>query len=142
MSEQAVQQYIPLDVPLPPVSNKTVFSDEQWKVFMALADTVIPSIRSRGQSNSITDKIVPASDLERAVSALTASIPGPDATQLARQYLEERPSENPKFKIGVQRLFSEFVPEEGVKGLSLILNALTYVPRLSWQVVRDFRRLS
>lgn len=127
MSAQAVQQYIPLDVPLPPVSNRTVFNDEQWRVLLALADTVIPSIRSRGQPNSITDKIVPAEDLERAVSSLASNIPGPDSSRLARQYLEERPSENPNFKTAVQRLFSEFVPEEGISGMSLILTALTYV---------------
>lgn len=128
MSEQVLQQKnIPLDVPLPPVSNEAVFSDEQWRVFMALADTIIPSIRSRGQQNSLTDKIVPAADLDRAVSSLAANIPGPDASRLARQYLEERPSENPNFRIAVQRLFTEFVPEEGKSGLSLVLNALSYV---------------
>lgn len=128
MSEQAVQQqYIPLDTPLPPVSNKAVFTEEQWRVFMALADTIIPSIRSNGQQNSVTDKIVPASDLDRAVSTLAANIPGPDARRLAREYLEERPSQNPNFKIAVHRLFSEFLPQEMNNGMSLVLNALSYV---------------
>lgn len=126
MTEQSVS-YTPLDVPLPPISTETVFSDLQWETLLTLADTVIPSIRGDGsQSNSSTHKVVRSSDLERAVSTLAASIPGPDATQLARRYLEERPSDNPQFKAAIQRLFTEFVPEEGKNGMSLILKALKY----------------
>lgn len=123
MTEQAVS-YAPLDVLLPPISTETIFSDLQWKTLLALADTVIPSIRSHGSRS--TDKIVRSSDLERAVSTLAASIPGPDATQIAQRYLEERPSDNPQFKAAIQRLFSKFVPEEGKSGISLVLNALKY----------------
>lgn len=99
---------------------------------MALADTVIPSIRGRGQPNSMTDKIVPAiwNRLHR---------------HWQHRHLRRIPrgtsSDTPNFKIAVQRLFSEFVPEEGKSALSFILNALTYAPSpLSSQAVRNGRR--
>lgn len=124
--EQFDASYTPLTAPLPPLNTAQIFTDQQWQTLLALADTVIPTIRAREAPHSSSDKVVAASELDKAVASLTDSIPGPDAKQLAIRYLEERPSANPLFKEAIQRLFSDFVHDEGKNGMSLILNALKY----------------
>lgn len=121
-----MDSYVPLDVPTPPVPDAQVFTELQWKTLLSLADTVIPSIRTEATARP-SDKVVTASQLNAAISTLASSIPGPDSVQTATKYLEENASSNPQFRLTIQRLFSVYVPEEGKKGLSFILNALKYV---------------
>ncbi|RAL05541.1 long chain fatty alcohol oxidase [Aspergillus ibericus CBS 121593] len=116
--------YVPLDVTLPPVPSTQIFTDQQWTTLMALADTVIPSIRSPTAYKSASTKVIPHSDLNRTLSTLTRSIASPDAATIAIQYLEEDASSNPRFREGLERLFSQYVHEEGRNGLAFILNAL------------------
>ncbi|GMG11528.1 unnamed protein product [Aspergillus oryzae] len=126
MAEQAVA-YTPLEVPIPPVPTKEIFSELQWATLMSIADTVIPSIRGPNAPKSFTTKVIPQAQFDASLSSLTASIPGSDATSLATQYLEENASSNPRFRPGLQRLISEYVHEEGRNGLGFILNTLKYV---------------
>lgn len=121
-----MDSYIPLVVPTPPVPDTQVFTELQWKTLLSLADTVIPSIRTEATARP-SDKVVPASQLNAAVSTLASSIPGPDSVQVATKYLEENASSNPQFRTVIQRLFSVYVPQEGRNGMSLVLNALKYV---------------
>ncbi|PYH91612.1 long-chain fatty alcohol dehydrogenase [Aspergillus ellipticus CBS 707.79] len=123
MAEQSVP-YVPLDVSLPPVSSTQIFTGQQWVTLMALADTVIPSVRGPTAYKSASTKVIPHSELNRNLSVLARTIPGPDAAALAIQYLEEDASSNPLFREGLQRLFTEFVHEEGRYGLGMILTAL------------------
>ena len=103
MADQTVTtSYTPRDVPVPPVSTTQLLSDLQWKSLLALADTVIPSIQAQEDAHSLSDKVVCLLELNPAMSTLAASIPSPDAAQLARKYLEEHPSDNPHFKEAIQ----------------------------------------
>jgi hypothetical protein len=126
MTELAVA-YIPLDVPVPPVPNKEIFSELQWATLMSIADTVIPSIRGPSAPKSSSAKVITQSQYDAVLSSLTAKISQPDAATLATQYLEENASSNPLFRPALQRLISEYVHEEGRNGLRFILNALKYV---------------
>ncbi|EYE98796.1 putative long chain fatty alcohol oxidase [Aspergillus ruber CBS 135680] len=128
MAEQAVSTYTPLDAPVPPVPTAEIFSKPQWQTLLALADTVIPSIKAREGPHSSNDKVVSSSEVNKAVAALAASIPGPDANQVAVRYLEERPSANPDFRNAIQRLFAEWVHDEGKNGMSMVLSALNSKP--------------
>ncbi|KAB8074210.1 hypothetical protein BDV29DRAFT_173951 [Aspergillus leporis] len=123
MTELAVA-YIPLDVPVPPVPNKEIFSELQWATLMSIADTVIPSIRGPSAPKSSSAKVITQSQYDAVLSSLTAKISQPDAATLATQYLEENASSNPLFRPALQRLISEYVHEEGRNGLRFILNAL------------------
>lgn len=124
MADQAVDTYTPLDVPVPPVPAADFYTEQQWKTLLVLADTVIPSIRTPEPDQSSLVKVVPSAEWDAAVAVLASRIKGPDAARLAKQYLEEAPSSNPHFKPALQRLFGQFVHEEGRNGLGLILNAL------------------
>lgn len=121
---QAASICTPLDAPIPPVPTAEVFSEKQWQTLLALADTVIPCIKAYDGSHSHSYKAIPSSEMDEAVSTLAARIPTPDARQVAKRYLEECPSTNPRFRDAVQRLFAEWVPTDGRNGISLILNGL------------------
>ncbi|KAL4788925.1 hypothetical protein BDV19DRAFT_44404 [Aspergillus venezuelensis] len=123
MAEQLVS-FTPLIAPLPPVSNEQVFSDIQWKTLLSLADTIIPSVRSPRARKSRSTKVVPQQKLDAALESLKASIPGPDADTLASQYLEENLTSIPEVRHALQRLFTQYVHQEGKNGLSMILTAL------------------
>ena len=116
--------YVPLEAPLPPVPSTSYFSEAQWKTLFAVADAIIPSIRTSASSKSPNDRVISQTEWDAAVSKLKATIPGPDAEKIAVQYLEENVSSNPAFRASVERIFGTFVHEEGRNGIGLILNAL------------------
>lgn len=123
MPEQAMNSYVPEEVPLPPAPEKEVFTELQWTTLMSLADTFIPSIRTAENARP-SDKVVSASQLKAAISMVASGIRDPDAVQIATRYLDENASSNPAYRALLHRLFSVFVHEEGRNGLAFILNAL------------------
>ncbi|KAJ5819001.1 Alcohol dehydrogenase long-chain fatty [Penicillium riverlandense] len=124
MADLAVATYVPVEVPLPPVPATSYFSEAQWEILFALADAIIPSIRTSSTSKSSNDRVISQAEWDTAVSKLKTTIPGPDAAKLAVQYLEENVSSNPAFRACIERIFGAFVHEEGRGGIGLILNAL------------------
>ena len=137
--------YVPEEVPLPPVPSTEVFTDLQWKTLLSLADTVIPSVRARDPASgsvtgsTISDKLVPVSQLNNAVSDLAKRIADNGshstdpavATQLARQFVEESASSDPAFRELLQRTMAVNIHQEGKNGISLVLTALKYVAALA-----------
>ncbi|KAJ0418552.1 hypothetical protein BJY00DRAFT_178063 [Aspergillus carlsbadensis] len=123
MAEELVS-FSPSVAPLAPVSTEQVFSDLQWKTLLSLADTVIPSVRGPRARKSRSTKVVPQAKLDVALETLKAGIPGPDAGNLATQYLEENLTSIPEVRQALQRLFTEYVHQEGRNGLSMVLTAL------------------
>lgn len=125
MTDQAIP-YTPLAVSIPPVSTKEIFSELQWTTLLSIADTIIPSIRGPTAPQSPSTKVIPQSQLNATIKSLAASIRDPDAVTLAMRYLEENASSNLHFRDTIQRLFADYVNEEGRNGLSFILSALKY----------------
>ncbi|KAF9883364.1 hypothetical protein FE257_003531 [Aspergillus nanangensis] len=123
MTEQVVA-YTPLEVAIPPVPTQEIFNELQWRTLLALADTVIPAIGNPSGPKIRGAKRVTQAEYDAAFKDLTAKIPGPDPKALAKEYLEESASSNPQFRDGIQRLFANFVHEEGRNGISFILSAL------------------
>lgn len=129
------KEYIPEEVPIPPLPTNQVLSDLQWTTLLSLADTVIPSIRPAERSTIVgSKKPVPLATLNHAVSSVAARIKddGPEwmsstaATVLASRYIEEDVSSNQAFRDGLQRMFAVNVHEEGRRGISLVLSLLKY----------------
>ncbi|KAJ5525912.1 hypothetical protein N7494_012562 [Penicillium frequentans] len=124
MSDQAMSDYtdyVPLEVPIPQAPDTSFWSELQWKTLFALCDALVPSIRTAPQSPN--DKVISNAEYDAAVNKLTSLIPGPDAKQLAIQYLEEDLSSNPVFRAIVERTVGN-THNEGRNGLGFILNAL------------------
>ena len=116
--------YTPLEVAVPPLPTEVIFSEPQWKTLLALADAVIPSIRSIESGSVATNKLLTADEYKSTVSKLSAMIPTSNATEVAEQYLQESASGLPQFKESLQRTFSLYVHDEGRKGVALILTLL------------------
>ncbi|KAJ5114266.1 hypothetical protein NUU61_000025 [Penicillium alfredii] len=125
MAIQAMSNYTPLEVPLPPAPSAQFFSELQWKTLYALADAIIPSIRAPDSAKR-TDKVISAGEWDAAVTKLSATIPSPEATKIATEYLEEDASSNPAFRACVERVLGDYVHAEGKNGFSMILTALKY----------------
>ncbi|PYH49424.1 long chain fatty alcohol oxidase [Aspergillus saccharolyticus JOP 1030-1] len=128
MAEENTAQHVPMDVPLPPVPTRAIFTTTQWRTLLALADAVIPSIRSPVMYKSKATKIVTSQEMEQARATLISRIPSPDAATIAGQYLRESASSNNTFRESLQRLFSFYVHDEGLNGIKFILNALNTRP--------------
>ncbi|KAJ5708692.1 hypothetical protein N7488_008493 [Penicillium malachiteum] len=114
--------YIPKEVPLPPVPDSSFWSEDQWKILFAIADAIVPSVKTAPQSPN--SKVISAAEYDAVHSQLSSIIPGPDSKDLATKFLEEEASTNPVFRAVVQRIIGVGVHEEGKNGLGLILNAL------------------
>lgn len=128
-SDNPPTSYTPLDSPLPPPPEEDIFTPDQWTILLAIADTIIPSIRS---SDSIDPSAlsVPDSELAAARSHLQNGLDNPhseESTHLITSYLEEAASSVPQFKDSLKAIFGRHVHHEARKGLSLILTALKYV---------------
>ena len=119
--------YTPLEVPLPADPDTSFFSEAQWKILFALADAIVPSIRTPATIRSPTDKVVSTAEWDSAVTKLSSIIPGPDAAKMAAVYLEEDVSSNPLFCAYVKRILGHHVHEEGKRGFGMIMNALKYL---------------
>lgn len=126
MSDLVASEYTPLEVPLPPGPDTSFFSETQWTTLFALADAIIPSIRTAATVRSSTDKVISTAEWDSAVTKLSSLIPGPEAVKVAAIYLEEDVSSNPLFRAYVERIFGHYVHEEGKSGFGLIMNALKY----------------
>ncbi|KAJ5902678.1 hypothetical protein N7495_003206 [Penicillium taxi] len=119
----STSDYTPKETPIPPLPDASFFSDAQWETLFSLTDTIIPSIRTSAKWSN-NDKIISPSKWDSAISRLTSLMPGPNAAETAKQYLQENVSFNPVFRAHVQRILGDNVHEEGRKGLGFILNAL------------------
>ncbi|CDM31622.1 CAZyme family AA3 [Penicillium roqueforti] len=124
MPTLTVSTYTPRDVPLPPAPSATYFSELQWKTFYALADAVVPSIHTAATTKSSNDRVISNAEWNSAVSSLSTAISGPDAVNLATQYLQENVSSNPQFRAAVERLLGDYVNDEGRNGFGFIMSAL------------------
>jgi hypothetical protein len=127
MADQVISTYTPLEVPLPPAPATSYFTEQQWKTLYALADAIIPSIRTVSTSRGSNDTVVSQDQWNTAISKLTATIPSPEAVKIAAQYLEEDVSSNLAFRACIERIFGDFVHYEGRSSFGLILNALKYL---------------
>lgn len=126
MTDLVTSEYTPQEVPLPPGPDVSFFSEAQWTTLFALADAIVPSIRTAATVRSSNDRVISTAEWDSAVTKLSSLIPGPDAAKLAAVYLEEDASSNPIFRACVERILGHYVHEEGKSGFGLIMNALKY----------------
>lgn len=124
MSIQAVSTYTPRDVPLPPAPSANYFSELQWKTLYALADAIVPSIHTAATAKSSNDRVVSDAEWNSAVSSLSTIISGPNAVNIATQYMQENVSSNPQFRAIVERLMGDHVHDQGRNGFGFIMTAL------------------
>ncbi|KAL9596783.1 MAG: hypothetical protein Q9179_004494 [Wetmoreana sp. 5 TL-2023] len=125
MTSSELNLIAPLDSPLPPPPEGDVLTESQWATLLAIADTIIPAIVS-SSAHSISSLCIQPSEYTAAVQKIQKVIPStpyasPDAAQ---RYLAEAASSAPGFKEVIQRTFGDYMRDDAVKGIRVILSAL------------------
>ena len=113
----------PLESPLPSPPSGEILTDSQWTTLLAIADTVIPSIRDSSQLSE-GGLLVEPTEYAMALKTLNDKIPDTGKLDLARTYLQESPSTLPGFKQFLQRAIGDYMREDARKGLRVLLSAL------------------
>ena len=115
----------PLATALPEGPAGEPFTAAQWTTLMAIMDAVIPSIR---RETTTTDKIsqLTISDVEynTAVHHLQKTVVNAPDSESLDEYLNERPSENPRFQDLLMRTLVFYARDDARKGLSFVLSTL------------------
>ena len=126
MTSTELKAFAPLSAALPPSKEGEVLTESQWVTLMAIADTVIPSIHA-STDQSPSQFGIQSSEYTTSTNTIKRGIPNKQSPDIARQYLEERPSSIPAFKDHVQRLLADHLREDAQKGIRVILSALESV---------------
>lgn len=118
----SVETVSPKAVPEPPSPSTDPLTEEQWRTFFAIADTIIPSIKPRKVA---TPSEAPASDND--YSTAIATLEGRSdmsSREVATAYLHESASSIPEFKANMLRMFAMYMPQDQLKQFLMVLNAL------------------
>jgi len=123
MSSLPTEIVEPDAAPLPPLPQTDPFTYAQWKTLLAIADTVIPSVRpwSTARANDLGVGDVDYSI--RLTSLQNAELVNDDG-EIARQYLAETPSSIPAFKDSLLRFVGWHMPPSQRKDLGTALKLL------------------
>jgi hypothetical protein len=125
MTTRQMELLAPLANPLPDQPPGDPFTEDQWKILMAIMDTIIPSIRRETTtSNKIAQLTVSDVQYNTAVDHLKNTVVNPPTNESLDEYLDERPSANPRFQPLLKRYLGQYAPEDAKKGLSFVLSTL------------------
>ena len=125
MTTRQMELLAPLANPLPDLPPGDPFTEDQWKILMAIMDTVIPSIRRETTtSNKVEQLTVSDVQYNAAVDHLKNTVVNPPTNESLDEYLDERPSANPRFQSLLKRYLGQYAPEDAKKGLSFVLSTL------------------
>ncbi|KAL9596087.1 MAG: hypothetical protein Q9219_006035 [cf. Caloplaca sp. 3 TL-2023] len=113
----------PLDAPLPPVPKGEVLAETQWTTMLAMADTFIPAIKASSEP-SPSHLAIPTSEYADAVERIEKSLPPGVGVDAAHKYLAEKASAAPRFRELIHRTFGDYMREDALKGIRVILSAL------------------
>lgn len=103
----------PVATALPDAPPDDFLNPTQWRVVYALLDGALPSIASK---SALKDKdgqiILPNYELDRVLEDALASLAGPATKRNLLEFLEERPSNDARFRENVLRTLSLTPPEQ------------------------------
>lgn len=125
MASVVPQVLAPLATPLPDGPAEALFNELQWATLMAIMNTVIPSIRRDTTSSNKKNQLT-ISDVEynNTVNHLKKVLVNSPDSESLDEYLDEKPSDNPRFRALLLRSLSTFARDDAKKGLSFVLTTL------------------
>jgi hypothetical protein len=125
MSEQQNEEQLhgadPPAIPLPPPPNH-ILTAEQWGIFAAIADTVVPSF-TPARGNRLLQHPLRA-DVYASVKDGVQQIAGAPSDDLIDAYLSEIASAQSEFRNSVLRMVGYQMDDAAKNGFLFILNAL------------------
>lgn len=125
MANAQIEMLAPLACPLPPAPEGEVFTPEQWRTLLSIADAIIPSVSPKSAANESDQLPIPEPEYTVAKDQIqSTTFAASVESNLASKYLGESASSIPGFKEALRRTFGHYVHEEGRKGITFILSAL------------------
>ena len=125
MTTRQMELLAPLANPLPDLPPGEQFSEEQWKILMAIMDTVIPSVRKDTTTSNKLEQLTLSEDqYKSAVDHVKGTVVDAPTGEALDEYLGERPSANPQFQSLLKRYLGQYSPDHAKKGLAFILSTL------------------
>jgi hypothetical protein len=119
--EEQLHSADPPAIPLPPPPNH-ILTAEQWGIFAAIADTVIPSF-TPARGNRLLQHPLGA-DVYASVKGSVQQIAGAPSDDLVDAYLSENASAQPEFRNSLLRMVGYQMDDAARKGFLFVLNAL------------------
>lgn len=120
-----MEDLAPLAAALPDPPAELPFTEANWKTLLAIMDTVIPSIRRETQAtDKSTQLAITDVQYNTTVNHLKDTVTNAPDSESLDEYLDERPTENKRFRELLQRTFVFNVRDDAKKGLGFILAAL------------------
>lgn len=123
MASAELTMIAPLDSPLPAVPEGDVLTSAQWTTLLAIADTFVPDIEVSSTHSPDTLALQP-SEYEDAVDKIRKAVPNNTGPEAIHKYLGEKASSTPRFRELIQRTFGDYMREDALKGIRVILSAL------------------
>ena len=111
----------PPAIPLPPPPNH-VLTAEQWGIFAAIADTVVPSF-TPARGNRLLQHPLRADEYATAKDSVQR-IAGDPSDDLIDAYLSESATAQSEFRNSLLRMVGYHMDDTAKKGFLFILNAL------------------
>ena len=115
----------PLVPPMPDPPAEEAFTPEQWTTLLAIMDTVVPSVTRGAKPGSTTSQqTISDAEYDQLAAHLKETVIQAPEGKALDEYLEERPSDNPRFQALLKRSLVAYSREDIRKNLLFILSAL------------------
>jgi hypothetical protein len=115
----------PLATPLPDPPAGEAFTPNQWTTLLAIMDALIPSVqRDSTSTDEISQYTISDAEYNMMVDHLKKTLVEAPDSEALDEYLQERPSEDPKFQDLLKRTLIHYSPDDVRKGLAFILSTL------------------
>ena len=106
-----------------PTTSIRTLSPQQWTIFAAIADAIVPSITADHRPDSLATLLIAHEHRQSALRTLSDLSLEQDAS-LPDAYLSESATSCPDYKDSVQRLVADYMDSTQRTGFLFILNAL------------------
>ncbi|EMC92046.1 hypothetical protein BAUCODRAFT_274597 [Baudoinia panamericana UAMH 10762] len=106
-----------------PLSVRPALTAEQWDIFSAIADTVVPSF-SLQASNRLLQHPLSREIHEAACRRLQQGVDSEDAQELIASYLGEKATAQQDFRESINRLLTQYCHDDAYNKLTTVLTAL------------------
>ena len=121
-----VSRLAPLATVLRPPPDDEVLTPDQWTTLLAIADTVIPSIRptTHASPSELAPLYLPPAEYSSVLTSLRSSVTNPPPDNVLEDFLLASPSTSPTFRQEFQRTLALHIRDDARKGIALIITTL------------------
>ncbi|MBE7180325.1 MAG: hypothetical protein INR71_03790 [Terriglobus roseus] len=124
MSDLPTAKVEPTASPLPPRPQDDPLTPSQWRTLLAFSDAIVPDVEPKAIARPQSQLAVPDNEYSTALSHLSQQCERGGQLDKAKEYLQERPSDNPAFKDGLWRYVGQYVPADAKFQLATVLSVL------------------